>query len=329
MRILFVAANPSVTTPLRLGEELREIEAKLERSSLREDIQLNSAFATRPGDLLQQMGKIRPHVLHFSGHGAETGEIVMEADDGRAKPVTAAALKALFEAFRPELQVVLLNACFSSTQANAFVDTVDAVVGMNSSIGDKAAIVFAAAFYQALGFGRSVAEAFKQGTTAILLEGISEANTPVLLHRPSTDPSMLTLSSSPALVRAHDPRVPEHLRQLLLTGTTLLMVTATGEDETGSNPIFFELALRHAGTKYVVEASPRATVSEAASLLAARLMPSREASMYDWSLVRRDKRKEQQLAAFHTLGMAGITSGDVVLLVGNHRMPTWMPSPAR
>jgi hypothetical protein len=41
---------------------------------------------------------------------------------------------------------------------------------MNSAIGDKAAIVFAAAFYQALGFGRSVSDAFESGKAVLMLE---------------------------------------------------------------------------------------------------------------------------------------------------------------
>ena len=51
---------------------------------------------------------------------------------------------------------MVLNACYSETQARAIAEHIDAVVGMTTAVGDQAAINFAAAFYQALGFGRTV-----------------------------------------------------------------------------------------------------------------------------------------------------------------------------
>ena len=58
---------------------------------------------------------------------------------------------------------------------------------MSAAIGDVAAVVFASMFYGALAFGRSVGQAFEQGRTALMLEGIPEATTPVLLVRPGVD----------------------------------------------------------------------------------------------------------------------------------------------
>ncbi len=49
---------------------------------------------------------------------------------------------------------------------------------MNAEIGDKVARVFAAQFYSAIGFGRSVRDAFDQAIAALMLEGISEDKVP-------------------------------------------------------------------------------------------------------------------------------------------------------
>ena len=57
-------------------------------------------------------------------------------------------------------------------QAEAITEVIDCAVGMGDSIGDEAAILFAAAFYQAISFGRSVKSAFVLGKSALLLEGI-------------------------------------------------------------------------------------------------------------------------------------------------------------
>jgi hypothetical protein len=64
---------------------------------------------------------------------------------------------------------------------------------MNRAIGDEAAIVFAAAFYQAVGFGHSVKKAFESGITALMLEGIPEKKTPELLLRKGVNPSAIFL----------------------------------------------------------------------------------------------------------------------------------------
>ncbi len=61
-----------------------------------------------------------------------------------------------------KLKLVVLNACFSELQAKQIVKHVDFVVGMNDSVDDDVAAIFAAAFYRALGFGKSVRNAFDE-----------------------------------------------------------------------------------------------------------------------------------------------------------------------
>jgi hypothetical protein len=328
LRILFLAANPIDSSPLRLAAEQRDIERKLESSEMRADIALTSVFAARPSDLLLQMNKIRPQILHFSGHGASSGEIILESETGEAKAVGPSALKALFESFRPQLQIVVLNSCYSADQADAFTEIVDAVIAMKDSIGDRAAIAFASAFYSALGFGRSVSEAFKQGRIAILLEGVPDADVPALLHRETSDPSKLTLETSPSLAFSADPNVPEHIRNLLQSGTRLVAVDTS--NLSSGKSVFFELALRQSKTTYVVQANPRATVRATAEALAAALISAEARHNYEWELTKSAASKmEERLVPFHTLEMAGIRSGDKLYLLGNHKWPEWAPQMVR
>jgi len=58
-------------------------------------------------------------------------------------------------------------------------------------IEDTAARTFAASFYRAIGFGGSIQEAFEQGKSALLLEGLAENATPELLVHPGTDPASI------------------------------------------------------------------------------------------------------------------------------------------
>jgi hypothetical protein len=183
IKILFLSANPTGTPALQLDREEREIQEKIRAAEHRDSLELITRWAVRPGDLLQYLNQYRPHVVHFSGHGSPTEEIVLLDNQGAAKPVSKEALVSLFQALRDNIRVVLLNACYSQPQAEAIRSEIDCAIGMSRAIGDNAAIVFAAAFYRAIGFGRSVREAFDQGKAALLLEGIPEQRTPTLLTR--------------------------------------------------------------------------------------------------------------------------------------------------
>jgi hypothetical protein len=193
IRTLFLAANPKSTTQLALDEEIRAITQKIRLSDGRDVLEVISTWAVRPDDLLQYLNQYKPQIVHFSGHGSDTGEIILVDNVGQAKPVSTNALKALFKTLKDNVQIVVLNACYSRQQAEAIAEVIDYVVGMNTSIGDEAAIVFAASFYRALGFSRSIQEAFDQAKTALLLEGIPEENTPELLFRKDVDPASVYL----------------------------------------------------------------------------------------------------------------------------------------
>ena len=192
-KILFFAANPQGTGQLSLDEESRQIDQKIQASDHRDVLEFIPKFAVRPDDLLQYLNQQRPQVVHFSGHGSPTDEIILLDARGEPKPVSKAAIKQLFTALKDNVRVVVLNACFSRPQAEAITEVIDCAVGMKKAIGDKAAIVFAASFYRAIGFGRSVQEAFDQGKTALMLEGIAEENTPELLVRQGADPTSIFL----------------------------------------------------------------------------------------------------------------------------------------
>jgi len=191
IKVLFLAANPTQTAQLKLDEEMRLITQNIRASEYRDSLQLISAWAVRPDDLLQLLNEHKPHIVHFSGHGSETGEIILVDGKGIPKAVSTKALKALVKTLKDNIKAVILNACYSEVQAKALTEVIDCAIGMNSAIGDSAAITFAASFYRAVGFGRSAQEAFDQGITALLLQGISEEDTPQLVIRDGVDTSQV------------------------------------------------------------------------------------------------------------------------------------------
>jgi DNA repair photolyase len=64
--ILFLAANPLGTDRLALDEEARAIQEELERSGHREKFELVTRWAVRPMDLLRELRRLKPTVVHFS-----------------------------------------------------------------------------------------------------------------------------------------------------------------------------------------------------------------------------------------------------------------------
>ncbi|MEA5593328.1 SAV_2336 N-terminal domain-related protein [Rivularia sp. UHCC 0363] len=184
-KILILAANPKDTSKLRLDEEVREIEAGLERAKNRDQFILEDKLAVRPRDIYRAMLDLNPQIVHFSGHGSGDEGLIFEDETGQTKLVDGEALAGLFALF-PEVECVVLNGCYSEVQASAIAQHVNYVIGMKKAIGDRAAIEFAVSFYDALGSGRPVEFAYKLGCAAIRLAGIEEHLTPVLLKKSDT-----------------------------------------------------------------------------------------------------------------------------------------------
>lgn len=187
----------------------------------------------RPVDLLRKLNENQPQIVQFSSHGS-ADEIILESEQGEAEasgpygPSVRSADDRDMKKVRPDdvesegfspgqphvvkksalvkvlrccnegnLRLVVLIACDTRLQAELLTEVVECVVSMNRSITDKAAIKFAASFYGALAFGRSVQKAFEQGVARLSAEGIAEAATPELVVRAGVDASQIVLVGPP------------------------------------------------------------------------------------------------------------------------------------
>jgi hypothetical protein len=214
--ILFLAANPQGTDRLALDEEARAIEDELAASGHRDHFELVTRWAVRPLDLLRHLQKLKPTIVHFSGHGlsqsatkTDTGPDVETAPtnagytlyfhgaDGNPRAVTGEALAEAFGAAGESVRIVVLSACYSSVQAEALLAHVDGVVGMTAEIGDAASRAFAIGFYGGLGNRQSVANAVKSGGAAIALEGLSDNALPQLRTRTGVVPAQWVIDADP------------------------------------------------------------------------------------------------------------------------------------
>jgi hypothetical protein len=191
--ILFLAANPKDQDPLRLGEEVRTIDEQLRLAQHRDRFNLEQQWAVRTGDILAAMRRYKPDIVHFSGHGSASGNLIFEDVSRATKEVSAAALGELFRVLKG-VRCVVMNACWSDKHAGAIAKSVDCVIGMSRAVSDEAAIGFAAGFYGSLGDGLSIGEAFDLGRVQIMIDGGDEQKTPRLKARPGVAPETVTFA---------------------------------------------------------------------------------------------------------------------------------------
>jgi CHAT domain len=181
IKILFLIADPSDESRLRLGQELRDIKARLRKEPGK--FQIEQHESVRVGDITDAIFEVEPQIVHFSGHGKSTGELCFENEVGKVQPVKPDALAAMFKLFAQSINCVVMNACYSEIQAKAIAEHIPFVIGMNDAIGDKAAIAFAVGFYKALAANRSIEDAYEFGCVEIRLQGIPEHLKPVIYKK--------------------------------------------------------------------------------------------------------------------------------------------------
>lgn len=168
IKILFLTANPSDTVRLSIDEEIRAIDQALRLAEYRNfDIRVHTAV--RIDDLQELLLRYQPDIVHFSGHGSADHAIILHDDTGRSVKVKAAALGDLFRMLKDSVRCVVLNACYSAEQAKAIAEAINYVVGITGEVSDKASNAFTPAFYRALGYGRTVQEAFEFGLNQLQL----------------------------------------------------------------------------------------------------------------------------------------------------------------
>jgi len=183
IKILFLASNPRDTCHLRLDHEMRSIDKAVRSSDLRDIIKIDQQWAVKISEIQDHFLRYKPQIVHFSGHGTNESRIILENETGFSHPVSPDALSNLFKIFQNQIEVVVLNSCFSLHQAESIVKHISYVVGMSDSILDKTAITFSSAFYRGIGYGKSIEVAFELAKNQLDLENISGSELPVLLKK--------------------------------------------------------------------------------------------------------------------------------------------------
>lgn len=202
LSLLFLAANPTDTTRLRIDEEMRSISHALRSADFRDQFELIIHPAVHVSDLQELLLRHRPQIVHFSGHGTGEMGIILQNAAGVAQLVPTAALGDLFALVNTTVRCVVLNACYSIEQAKAIAAHIDCVIGIPNTIDDDAALAFATAFYNALGYGQTVDSAFRLACNALDLQALNDIQKPQLLGR--ADPTQVRLVNTHRAIEAEN-----------------------------------------------------------------------------------------------------------------------------
>lgn len=194
-KLLFLASNPKGTPNLEINDEIRQARNSLRRS----EFEIDTRQAVSYDDLRLALTQVKPRILHFSGHGSGFKGLVLEDDKGESCLIDTRVLAGLFgiPSISQHVECVVLNACFSEIQAKAISKNINYVIGMNREVRDDAAIAFTKGFYDALGDGESIENAFQFGKNAFEEELSSTASNhrgmEVVTGSPTTDDSAVQM----------------------------------------------------------------------------------------------------------------------------------------
>lgn len=193
LRVLYSTASPY--GDLRVEEETRRVAAAVRSATHRDLVQFEHLPAVTTNDLVDGLLRLRPQVVHFSGHGSED---ILLFDTGAEGPndgriVPASAIGRALSAVDDPPTLVVLNACRSAAQLEALLDAVPISIGMLDSVGDGDAIVFAARFYSAKAEGQSIQGAFDIACAQMELNGLMDADLPTMRHRAEVLPRTVRL----------------------------------------------------------------------------------------------------------------------------------------
>lgn len=169
LQILFLAANPKNTQALDLDKEVELLREVVENGQHQNQIEVDQRWEVSYDKLQQSILKMSPEIVHFSGHGLEGG-LILERSDGKHEIADAKTLAGLFAPLKKEIVCVVLNACYSETQAKEIAQHIPFVVGMNTAVSDNAAMLFTKGFYRGLANRLDVEFAYAMGINLVQSE---------------------------------------------------------------------------------------------------------------------------------------------------------------
>lgn len=235
VRLLVMISSPTNLPQLVVEHEKAKIQTALAALIEKQLVDITFLEAATVAELQKNMRQGNFHIFHFIGHGdfdeaANQGVLAFENEDETADYVKAEQLSAIL-GNHPSLRLAVLNSCKGSrtSLANPFADTattlvqqgIPAVIAMQFSISDTAAVKFAGEFYAAIADGLPVDMAVTEARVGIFSgEDHLEWGTPVLFMR-SDDGALFEIGGAAEEIEDRKKKKPSRVALAIYIFLTL------------------------------------------------------------------------------------------------------------
>ena len=167
---IFAALSEPGTKSLFLGREMRAIKHGLQKSNMSGRFEVNPSFATTVEDFMDEFDEVRPHIVHFAGHGNRNG-IYLEDEKNKPYLLKNNALKGIFGLYKETVSCVVFNSCFSEVQGEVIKDFIPYVIGTTTEVTNESSRTFSSSFYSAIGRGNTIPFSFDYAKTYLTTQG--------------------------------------------------------------------------------------------------------------------------------------------------------------
>lgn len=160
INVLLIGSNCKGKKETRIGKEIKKIR-KILKNSLFHFI---DAPAAKRNEIFEEISKVKPQILHFSGHGTfDTGPLFDE-DEHFIKTIDL--MEELIETLKKGkeyIKLIIFNVCESINIAKEVTKFIEFTIGTMKKTNDDCAIAFSKGFYQMLVNGDSIKNSFLNG----------------------------------------------------------------------------------------------------------------------------------------------------------------------
>lgn len=215
INILFITSDPTGVEHLDTQEEHRALDDVVKGTKFK----IRPRTSCRATDIQQSILEYRPQYIHFSGHGDPERGLCLQDDNRMPYFVSPEDLGELFGiAAEDGLEVVVLNACYTSAQCEAISSKVSYTIAMEGLVNDSEAVKFTSSFYRGLTHHKTVEAAFRAAKVNVPVIGNSDKCKPILMglkvHRSvkvSEDEAVEVESSAIKLIESASDAAPGSL----------------------------------------------------------------------------------------------------------------------
>jgi len=197
---LFLAANPTQHARLNLYKEHCMIASELSENLL---FQFKWRFAVSKVEMNELIDELNPTILHFAGHGSsldtarialikegidlvdDTGLIFHNDQKNGIEVLNADESRLIFRGLKKlcsNLQIIILNACHSHSQAAAISECGFFTIGTENKIKDQTANAFAKGFYKKYAKTYDITKAIQFGIIQANTTLMGELDAKNLIH---------------------------------------------------------------------------------------------------------------------------------------------------